>query len=89
MAALDETQLGKLPRRQRSVASGHRVRNRQPLGGLSGEGSSMTFCSTFCAAVTVASGSGIDASSSCVYGCSARFWHVFCGNDFADAAQVH
>ena len=51
-----------------SIAIGHRVRNRQPDGGLMGVGTSpfKTIRSRFCCG----SGTGIAESKACVYGCS-------------------
>jgi hypothetical protein len=50
---------------QRSVASGQRVRNRQPLGGSIGEGISPRPRSAFCRSVPVTSSiDGIEETSS-------------------------
>ena len=58
---------------QSSCANGHRVRNRQPDGGLIGLGSSPRMPTPFLARSTVGSGTGMVAIRPAVYGCAARW----------------
>ena len=49
---------------------GQRVRNRQPLGGATGDGISPPSVVAVASGRTLGSGTGIDASSAAVYGCA-------------------
>ena len=72
----------------RSCAFGQRVRNRQPLGGATGDGISPPSAQPVLGPLTFGSGTGIAASSAAVYGCAGCVERVGRA-DLADLAEVH
>ncbi len=73
----------------RAVASGQRVRKRQPLGGLTAEGSSPPRPPAGLARSRAGSGSGMAWISPAVYGCRGAPVDVLAGAQLHQPAQVH